>query len=891
MFKIIDIPTDTGRKEELLNSFIELIGDNIKKGIYQELLNIIEGRVFKSSLANVEFRNKAKIFCDIKDTTDDYSKNFKKIKKTIIPKITSWIISHPEYFVNNIGKTNISNYALQILLIRILLDHKYKDKKFLINKDLQGIQLIVYVEQEKEHLVSITQIQTEGYSIEHNVNSFFRDILQKNRTTGIGEGIEKVITLFAKKLYHRVKNKNMTFNNVKIISMIISEISKSEYTLNDNFIKLIKRKEDKENNTKLQFVDILYKSVLKINKFNSDNLGNKKYLNNNNEPCGFFKEFLDITEYNFEEREKKKSLEIKKQTLTIKKFKEEMKNIMEIYPLIIYKNTAYGNYKEFKIKSDYNFSINKDNLNSKIIHLETSFNADFNRYLSTKYYTFNMVFNRTEIINFFKLILEYDTLGYITQESELKEMIEHKFFKLAVTKNIIKIENGLNIISKKSIKYKNQDKKISSFSKSLNTRKNLNFKTLALFKSIIPVIRLFEENANSYYIGEDMFFSDKLIYIIKVFEKLGISEKKYRAFIHKFLQENLLFKKINISDSIKINQLNTGYIHDILDDIFTNNKFLNNILIEVKNNKWWSSNTKKIFINKFIDNIISMNINSGNLDKYYGLFEVARRLIKTNLTESEVLQLNKMEDYNRIYWDKKEKVISDKVEVLSNDFSINKETLEVSKQMNNIESFLNLLNLVKKTDGYLDKFNTDNKFIDFDKLEIIKEHYQVNIFPHNNYLSILGTSVHGVCIDIDSLYKAEQLNNNYINLIVKDKKGVPILWGLLAMCYSVIPDSDEQKYYYVLNNLQGSINNNKIKGNEVHIDIMELFSNLITDEYNNIENIFTKEQFFNTIDITENLSTFQPINKIYLPEKPRLDFQVSDKKEILFQEQTFFKVI
>ncbi len=166
--------------------------------------------------------------------------------------------------------------------------------------------------------------------------------------------------------------------------------------------------------------------------------------------------------------------------------------------------------------------------------------------------------------------------------------------------------------------------------------------------------------------------------------------------------------------------------------------------------------------------------------------------------------------------------------------------------------------------------------------ELLKErfNFKVAVMAHNNPIALLGPGLSGVCIDLGSIYHYQQLNPSFMNLCVYDDNAL-VLWGLLCRAKS----QDNSETVYILNNFQGSINNHRIDAKQVKIaviDVLQEFSSL-----NNIDAIFLKDQFFNTVNLCDGLSSIKTVRNKYLLEKnARLDFEVNTQGVV--QQDKFY---
>jgi hypothetical protein len=114
-----------------------------------------------------------------------------------------------------------------------------------------------------------------------------------------------------------------------------------------------------------------------------------------------------------------------------------------------------------------------------------------------------------------------------------------------------------------------------------------------------------------------------------------------------------------------------------------------------------------------------------------------------------------------------------------------------------------------------------------------------------------------------------------MNLVVRTQEKV-LLWGLFCRA-----ETKQGEVYYILNNLQGSINNKKIIAKEVLDDLYEVFREFY--RVNHLSNVFYAQHGFNALalkGIKQNDIKIKD-KEIYINENIRLDFHIGSDKKVL----------
>lgn len=353
-----------------------------------------------------------------------------------------------------------------------------------------------------------------------------------------------------------------------------------------------------------------------------------------------------------------------------------------------------------------------------------------------------------------------------------------------------------------------------------------------------------------------LLIKNKFIEPIQKLINLGISEKTIRGLYSKILNSKEYFE-----------QHKNGFIfkevraHDIY------------ITISVKLIKIIDLYEKENFKNIRVLNSLLLILSSINLDSDKSLvtFNKVLEYMKTYMELLNSIENKPIKNLQELYVliseeeEKKSKYI---INTLMDNRLLSEKTIEFSKNIDCLSNCLKLLLNITESKILYKKYLEDN----FLKGKIINKHsdYTVEINSHNDEIGVLGANVPGVCISPYGSSRMEQLNKNFLNLIVYDKDNKLMLWGLLCRL-----ENNEGESIYILNNLQGSVNKKNIDTKNISSDIILVLKKLIKEL--NLKNVLTKDLGFNALKIinNNNLETINPFSLGYnLCKKTRLDFIV-----------------
>ena len=167
-----------------------------------------------------------------------------------------------------------------------------------------------------------------------------------------------------------------------------------------------------------------------------------------------------------------------------------------------------------------------------------------------------------------------------------------------------------------------------------------------------------------------------------------------------------------------------------------------------------------------------------------------------------------------------------------------------------------------------------------EEARIDEKQFIVGVYAHHHPIGVLGAGVKGVCIGLDSSHRKEHLHPAFMNLCVHDGQKV-FLWGLLCRA------TGEDENVYILNNLQGSVNNRQISRYDVRQAIIDALRRFVRK--NRIDRVLVKDQNFNAISLAAGLTEIHVQKKRYILEKTtRLDFSVTEKGVVT--EETLYTI-
>lgn len=379
-------------------------------------------------------------------------------------------------------------------------------------------------------------------------------------------------------------------------------------------------------------------------------------------------------------------------------------------------------------------------------------------------------------------------------------------------------------------------KKKFDISKKLNPKK-YSFKTKKIINDHKGEIALLVDRNSSFY--------QLLLDMIDSFMQKSVSEKVIRPILLKLLSIQKIFTSKEIVNykgekdlfyHIPINKLEywTHDLRNVLKKYIeigqTNNVLMLRSYLTLCNSFNYDTpneiHTLNTQLNLFITNSKSLSLLEDRVFKNFNEFN-------TLLSEIEELELQ--------------------TELKKAEGLYSKESLSISKNMKSFKTYLSLLNGLPKS---FKEIPTSNE------VSVSDDETIVEILNHQNPVGLLGAFVGGVCIDGAGNHRKDQLNPNFMNLIIRNDKRVH-LWGLLC------EGTFEGKKIYVLNNLQGSVNK------EVKNNVLELIKDALKQfkRENGAEHVFFKKLSFNALNLTgEDMGRI----RISLNKKIRLDFTEED---------------
>lgn len=471
-------------------------------------------------------------------------------------------------------------------------------------------------------------------------------------------------------------------------------------------------------------------------------------------------------------------------------------------------------------KTNQNFkSITKKNFKNILINY-------INFYLKSKKISFQEYLKNLKIKHFFSF--RADLLNLIESGlsiynlTYLRTRVKSKNTELIYPKDLNEAMDNLFLI----YDYKKDFSKIVNPKKYTHKTKEMILKTnIYYFCSL--------RDANQYF--------ELTIDLIDLLISVGISEKHIRAFLNKFLNVN-----------------NYCYEVDFISDHAISFVF-NNLLIKMRNCLKNLKNT--IVFKNFFNSILTLQNHDEALNKvikamgYISLFE--KKLIDYKFNNINIF----LSDIELI----KNKELENKLIKLKGDFSFNEEFLSYVKSMNQYPSIVKEFENIKQL-VYIDYL--ENNYLNEDII-LNKNNFNIGVFKHNSNIGILGSNVKGVCISSYGAERLSQINKNFLNLCIYNKTKGIFLWGLLCR----VTNEDTKEVVYILNNLQGSINNHNINPLEVKESIFEILNLLKTKL--NLTDILFKNQYFNSVSLTSNKKI--TLNKDFnLCKKVRLDFNLNE---------------
>lgn len=448
------------------------------------------------------------------------------------------------------------------------------------------------------------------------------------------------------------------------------------------------------------------------------------------------------------------------------------------------------------------------------------------------------------------------------KDIQLKKILQKSIFlKYGINVNFVMYSDDIYSALKENNRFFNRDtnklcntlKKINtpatiSLSRKIASTKLISSKTKKDFNNCVLIYKSIVAH-NILFLTSDILSYPNIIFsVLTYLKKREISEKKIRILFHKvFKIENYI-----IEDEKGYLSIDNNLIHSIFD------VFLYRFIEILKN----GSNELIDFIIKYISsfNLTIESINKVSNDIVFindNIKYINKELLKKIKTTTEIIAFVKKDKAQ------KEK---DKIKYIKTKYGINDNVFNMSFNMLKHNQIINAYNLLESNKQDKKRFDKAPKY-----KEYVKEYdeYTIGLTNHQNPISMLATGVSGVCIDIYSETKIKQLNPNFFNVVVYNSTKV-FLWGLLVEAHC-----DKNNNYFILNNLQGGFprKSDKINlKNAINETILEFITN------NNIKGLFSKNNCFNSINLTDDWDDEKPdIKFLKLYSKIRVDFMIDSK--------------
>lgn len=414
--------------------------------------------------------------------------------------------------------------------------------------------------------------------------------------------------------------------------------------------------------------------------------------------------------------------------------------------------------------------------------------------------------------------------------------------------------------------------KCKSFSfsmRSLNTRKYAN-KTKFIMKN--KKLDFLAIAYNLFILGYDTSFNPmKYFYdAYEIFSSLGVSEKKLRVFLFRYFSLETYIVKgekghIFLDSNILHDVFSTFFpqLLDIAREIYRRDigspKLISSVIGDFTRHQITSSGCKKI-----LETLQEVDFHALDIKKCPDAPVGLKGL-------SKLIVLAKEERDNDKY-----AFIEKELGVLRSDASF-----AVSSLMSCHSRQLSLLVNIA-TNPVAKKHFQESSSVSPVSLE--GERFCVSILPHNDTIGLLGGNVNGICISGDGEERVSHVYPAFLNLCVSDNEGRIMLWGLLCKSHDINGND-----YYILNNLQGGINDKRISSKSVAKLIVEAFIVLLGR--GRAKNIFFRNHAFNAMHLegrssisVEDFSSLKV--KISVPYEVRLDFSYDNKGFIRGSFQT-----
>lgn len=373
----------------------------------------------------------------------------------------------------------------------------------------------------------------------------------------------------------------------------------------------------------------------------------------------------------------------------------------------------------------------------------------------------------------------------------------------------------------------------------------------------------------------------RLFATVELLKIFSISEKSIRAYIKNLFQLSNVFiqveKSVYLKTDVRSFTINKELLHDI--DTLIDRQL---VLLNRINKKRWG--VEKL-LGSFIRILASYNLNKNGIIHFQealSLFsELITHLEKGNIVEYRDRAIKRADEISVLLHDAVRNEQRERLEVIYNslDIKLDDMSFDIASNMNRFKEHVSLLYSICVDNGLKEEFISKGLFkevsmkVDYDsdvsssisildsssasRDSLLQNHLSQNsllqnsfgfedvevcVLAHNNYVGLLGANVGGVCISSHGKERKSQLNDGFLNLVVKNSNRI-LLWGLL--CRATDKNGD---IYFILNNLQGSINNKKIPTQKIAKAIIDTLREF--KEVNSLKYLLFQNLGFNALSLS-----------------------------------------
>jgi len=749
-----------------------------------------------------------KIYYSVKDDIDKYFARYMHTEKN--KSSIALFFKKPE---NEIYKQK--SYKVYIeLMVDFITTHILNNIKYFLQYANKNINAVIYqiykmdliLNKYEEDVQLLVSIEEDGYYPVSILKS--EELSNKNIMYNIFKGFDSDINLFGEtdiklKIKNiRIDNQNISFTTIDFFNTILSSIYDNRITIDSAFEKIIESKITKSDK---QYINLMSS----ISNLVKQGIKNKADIPRDE---GLIKKYITNVD------------KIITKKIILKDIKEDIKNLYKLKEYI--ENSSQYVFKDV-----------------------------FYKFMAKSYYFYNYYIGETELMSYVEFLENYH-LFKLTNIQEVE-----KIYQMELVLKTIRYKDSAQQLKKinRNLKYTSEDYKIIKSIQSTDITR----KSKVVLTNIVEQCKLFNHSINTKKDSKDynnvsgglnsMFFYNTF----KELKRIGINEKQIRIFllkITKYILKKEKLKIINIENKIP----DESFVHDVLFTIIGDDfKFIMNQR-NIKN----ISNKFNVFINKFISVFVSINYSTSAMDTFINN-AVSLSEILTKITLDRLVKIKNANDFQSIILEEeREKVEKLKLKI-SKHIAVTDKDIKISNQMGQTITMFNLLERVISNKELLEEYNSTVKYT-----PIIhrKDKYTLEVQTHQHIPSLLARGLKSVCIDINSTAVLDQLNKNHFNILVTNKKGVPILWGMLLKL-------NMTNNIYILNNLQGNM---KVKEDTIKIELLNIMKEF--KKQLNIEKIYLKQLFFNNIDLTSELELESIEDDMFLYKDEYVDMNVSNKQ-------------